>query len=892
MITPNFQTTRRKAQTDINVHFTTIFLNFLEKEPSFEQYSVQLQSGVKILWQLLLMKKPTIVHIRTLGNGIRCILYKLTPLFLLLMLTVPIYSQTGTGANFGIEADAYSGDIISGITSDDWFHNGGVLSAGVIDETTAVSNGYAGQLSAGNNIAFDLRQSIPNYASNSGYIWYSSRYGRDYVNYSSNDQTSFAGGKNGDNPETSWPVVSGPVPNKSDIVDTGVHMRRDGINVTDDLWVNLMISTLSSSGNHFVDFELFVSELAQSGSGFTNSGSQEGHTAWEFDGSGNVTQIGDMIIGFAYGGGGVSGVEVRLWVDRSVFNSGTSPGGTSTFTWGSNIDGGSTYGYGEIVVTSGALFSNVNTFSTTAPPWGTTNTSGYTNTYNAGYMAEVGINFTQLGFDPRALFGTSAACDSPFSAVLSKSRASSSFTSNLKDFAGPYDFLGSSAGTQVNTTLVAPSSFDSCTSGETRTIQAEFTSTTAEYTWYSLTPGVVFPANGLSEISGVGMDNVLIDTPGDYQLGIAPLLGCTPTTDPADIISVNANPCATADTFNATENTTLNVSATGILANDTDMETNDLLTVSTTPIIDVSYGTLTLVGDGSFTYVPNPGFTGTDTFTYEVCDDSNSNLCDTAVVTITVFDDYDGDGVKDIDDLDDDNDGIPDTVESNSNDPTADADGDGTPNYQDADFCTLNTFSICSDLDMDNDGIPNHLDLDSDGDGCYDVLEAGFTDDNNDGLLADLPTTVDGNGQVTGSNKVDGYTTPTDADSSGTADYLESGAAPTLITHPSDVTAFAGSGGNFTVSANNANAYQWQLSTDGGVTFTDLTDGSLYSGSSTATLTLSTTDLSMNGYQYRVVVQNSSFICASPVTSNAATLSLNVRTVISNRRITYRVKSN
>jgi hypothetical protein len=542
-------------------------------------------------------------------------------------------AQVGVGANFGIEADAYSGDVISGVLTDDWFYNG-ISGSGVVDEATAASMGYAAQLAAGNNIAFDLRQSIPNYASNNGYIWYSTRYGRDYVNQSSNDLTTFTGGQNGQNPTTSWGVSPGPVPAKTDIVDAGVHMRRNGINVTDDLWVDLMISTLSSSGNHFVDFELFVSEIQNTGTGFVNSGSDEGHTAWRFDASGNVTQIGDMIIGFSYGGGGVSGVEVRLWVERSIFSPGTSPGGTSTFVWGASIDGGSTYGYGQIVVPGGSLLSNVNALSTTGPPWGTTNTSGYSANFSAQYFAEVGVNFTQLGFDPRALFGNGAACDSPFSAILTKSRTSSSFTSSLKDFSGPYDFLGSAAGTQVNTTIEDPGDFDSCTAGETLTLQAEFVSATSEYVWYSLTPGVVFPANGLSEISGIGMDSVEIDTMGDYQLGIAPLQGCTPATDPADIISIRAIPCAYDDSYAVTENSTLNVPATGLLGNDIDYDSGDALTVTTTPVVDVSNGSLTLNADGSFSYSPNPEYVGSDTFTYEVCD--SFGLCDTAVVNLTI----------------------------------------------------------------------------------------------------------------------------------------------------------------------------------------------------------------------------------------------------------------
>lgn len=543
------------------------------------------------------------------------------------------HSQVGVGANFGIEADAYSGDIISGIGTDDWFYNG-LSGAGVVDEATAAAMGYGPQLAAGNNIAFNLRQSISNYGTNSGYIWYSTRYGRDYINLSSNDLTTFTGGKNGDNPMTSWGSSPGSIPAKTDIVDTGVHMRRNGVNVTDDLWVDLMISTLSSSGNHFVDFELFVAEIQNTGAAFINSGPDEGHTAWRFDGSGNVITIGDMVIGFSYSGGGVSGLEIRLWVERSIFNPGSSPGGTSTFTWGTNIDGGSTYGYGQIVVPVGALFNQVNSAATTAPPWGTTNTSGYSLSYNKDYFAEVGINFTQLGFDPRALFGSGAACDSPFSAVMTKSRTSSSFTSALKDFAGPYDFLGSASGTEVNTAIVDPGGFDSCTTGETKTLQAEFISASAEYVWYSLTPGVVFPANGLSEISGVGMDNVSIDTPGEYQLGIAPLQGCSPVTDVSDILGVWFIPCAIDDNYNTPIDVPLSVNATGILTNDTDSDTGDSLTVTTTPVIDVSNGTLVLSTDGSFIYTPDPGFSGTDSFTYEVCD--SHGLCNTATVSISV----------------------------------------------------------------------------------------------------------------------------------------------------------------------------------------------------------------------------------------------------------------
>ena len=62
-------------------------------------------------------------------------------------------------------------------------------------------------------------------------------------------------------------------------------------------------------------------------------------------------------------------------------------------------------------------------------------------------------------------------------------------------------------------------------------------------------------------------------------------------------------------------------------------------------------------------------------------------------------------------------------------------------------------FSILSfNCDYDNDGTPNSLDLDSDNDGCNDVLEAGYRDANGDGKIDG--TGFNANGTVSGS---DGY---------------------------------------------------------------------------------------------------------------------------------------
>ena len=80
---------------------------------------------------------------------------------------------------------------------------------------------------------------------------------------------------------------------------------------------------------------------------------------------------------------------------------------------------------------------------------------------------------------------------------------------------------------------------------------------------------------------------------------------------------------------------------------------------------------------------------------------------------------------------------------------------------------------MSSEPDIDNDGIPNNLDDDTDGDGCSDILEAGFTDADGDGRLDG--TGFDEDGKVVGS---DGYTTPADLNGDGTFDYLQSSFVP------------------------------------------------------------------------------------------------------------------
>ena len=92
-----------------------------------------------------------------------------------------------------------------------------------------------------------------------------------------------------------------------------------------------------------------------------------------------------------------------------------------------------------------------------------------------------------------------------------------------------------------------------------------------------------------------------------------------------------------------------------------------------------------------------------------------------------------------------------------SADPSLDSDGDGTINYADADYCTLNAQGVCTSLDKDSDGLPDFLDLDADNDGIPDLVEAGGADDDGDGR-GDYSTDTDNDGLLDGFETSDGTT--------------------------------------------------------------------------------------------------------------------------------------
>ncbi|MGE0607077.1 MAG: DUF4347 domain-containing protein, partial [Pirellulales bacterium] len=96
-------------------------------------------------------------------------------------------------------------------------------------------------------------------------------------------------------------------------------------------------------------------------------------------------------------------------------------------------------------------------------------------------------------------------------------------------------------------------------------------------------------------------------------------------TDTASLVinSVNDVPVAVDDAYSVNEDTTLNIAAAGVLANDTDIDLDPLTAVL---VAGPSNGLLTLNADGSFSYTPNANFNGTDSFTYRANDGTATSI--------------------------------------------------------------------------------------------------------------------------------------------------------------------------------------------------------------------------------------------------------------------------
>ena len=280
------------------------------------------------------------------------------------------------------------------------------------------------------------------------------------------------------------------------------------------------------------------------------------------------------------------------------------------------------------------------------------------------------------------------------------------------------------------------------------------------------------PANGTVSINDGGTpndptDDIVTYTP-DPNFNGTDFFDYTVCNDMGDCSTARVNitvlPIVDAidDSIATLEDTPI---AIDILSND-----NDIPTLGTLTATNPANGTITIdnggtpndPSDDSITYTPDPGYLGTDTFIYTLCDDLGN--CDTATVTVLInplgvdldadddgivdsFEDLnldgdndpttnptdtDGDGIPDYLDIDSDNDGIPDNVEAQTTaDYMAPSGEDLNNNGLDDVYETGGNLGIIP-VDTDNDGIPDYVDPDSDNDNVPDNIEAH--DHDHDGI--------------------------------------------------------------------------------------------------------------------------------------------------------------
>lgn len=602
--------------------------------------------------------------------------YNLLFLLIALMLlgSTSLYAQEGNAANFSIYGDVYSGVPAQSSLSDDWFQ-GYIQPAigpkvkgggnGMIDETETAN--FTSWTQTQRNGGFTTRSPYNQYKELNGFLLYDAVYGRDHVNFGSGtggrDKSAFKGssGKYMEDPQSAWDLgTDETVTNSVDLVDVYAHLRRQGVTVESSMWLMMGASTFSSNGDYYVDFELYAEPIALSAdrTKFINSGptNKGGHTEWIFDAAGKVTSSGDLLGGFKFSTNAVSDVELKIWVSRSTAAN-INPANFD-FIPGSYHEGTKQYGYINILVPASAVKSTgVPLGGVTGPPWGTFKDQPgvkYVTTYDSGAFAEVALNLSSLGIDPSLATGN--PCDAPFKKLLVKTKSSSALNATLKDFAGPYNFLGAST---VDVTIKKSEPVFNC-SVSSIDLSPENPQPGAYYVWSTI-DGLF--SNGTKQVIGQYATAV---KPGSFTLAAAPLIGCTQQTNTQRIY---AAPCAFDDAAEVIENN--GSVAINVLANDVDLD-NDLdpTSVKNAALKPPNNGTVSInTTTGVITYTPNPDFYGIDTFEYRVSDKTPTGspsfgpFSDVAMVTVNVLRDSDADKVPDRDDLDDDNDGIPDTIE-------------------------------------------------------------------------------------------------------------------------------------------------------------------------------------------------------------------------------------
>lgn len=438
------------------------------------------------------------------------------PLFLVAQITTPTIK-----ARFGVDADLRANffNSLSQAGNDDWFNLNAIDTSGkyVIDTTgvAAILAGYLTDVSPWPKRMSSVYRTMsrPSFSVVNNRLWLDAIWVRDYHG---NDTTVFTSGsdKNGMSPFNWTGGVQG-IPDKNDILDMFMHVRRAGPNTTDSLWMFGGLSLDNTTGNRYFDFEMYQTDIYYdrvSGKWF-GYGADAGHTSWQFDAAGNITRPGDIIFSGQYQSSTLTSIEARVWVARTVWQT-TTP---QAFNWSGQFDGasaGSAYGYASILPkTAGAFYTGLGSDNNTwAGPFRLVlQDNALVNNYARDQFMEFSVNLSKLGLDPVTLIGGDI-CGTPFNRIVVKTRSSSSFTSELKDFVAPTDlFLAPRAVIETTTPII-------CDTGSIANIYVVTPSPTSFYQWSTPNGRIVGTTTGPS---------IVVDTPGVYIVKQYLQFGCS-----------------------------------------------------------------------------------------------------------------------------------------------------------------------------------------------------------------------------------------------------------------------------------------------------------------------------------------------------------------------------
>lgn len=167
------------------------------------------------------------------------------------------------------------------------------------------------------------------------------------------------------------------------------------------------------------------------------------------------------------------------------------------------------------------------------------------------------------------------------------------------------------------------------------------------------------------------------------------------------------------------------------------------------------------------------------------------------------------------------------------------------------------------------DGIPNTFDLDSDGDGCFDTLEASYADADDNGLLGSGLLVTNLVGQVMNQG---GYTTASDNNANGIPEYKEANDAIRFETELQSNTFFDGNRMSLSVGVpfGSEVSYQWQINTgtEPLPLWVNVEGNIMYSGTQSSQMNIDNATASIIGNQYRVLANNLTFSCQETMISS------------------------